>query len=1008
MRRLSLVFGSTTLAISTVLASFMGGLALGSWLLGRYADRHPERCLRVYGLLEIGIGVSALSIPFLLRAVERVYLLAYPSLEGSPQLFLVLQFLLVSAVLILPTAFMGGTLPLLVRHSVRQDGEIAKRVGGFYAANTIGAAIGTILATYLLLPYAGVARTELLAAAANFLVGGVVLASVMRRPMEEAARPRTTAASEPVSPAATTRRGDHSLLIGIGLSGFAALAYEVVWSRVLSSFLGSSIYALGMVLLVFLLGISLGSVLLSRLRLEGPAAREAFAITQAGLTLAGLVAFDRLPHLPAFFLSLFPQVRNSFLSLQLVELLVVAVLLLVPALLLGAAFPSVVTATTHSFRESGGRIGRVVVWNTAGNVLGAFIAGFILIPRLGLSASFVVIIATSALATLVAVWAEPVRRKSLILLAAAGSAAAAILLPSWPPEVLASGVGFFADEFKTPKRWRDAMDALDLIFYKDGVNTTISVDRAGPYIYYRSNGKTDASTSPGDMTVQLYLGHLGMLLHPAPRDVFVIGLGTGVTAASAARYPVRSIDVVDIEPSSREASGFFSARNRNVLADPRVRLILADGRNALLARPKTYDVIISDPSDVWVAGVGHLFTHEFYEIARSRLRPGGVMIQWLHLHALPPEQFRLIAKTFRSSFPHATLWHTNRGTVILAGTVDAVPWSFQRITQVLRDMPEVAQDFRGLGLYDTLSVFAGLALTEADYETWVSRVPNLHSDDRPDVEFFTPRALYADTVSANDEELQKAQHALLPPMTDFPPGFWTAGARYTLGSAYVALARTQQGIRLLEVAVRIEPTNELFLAGLGEVYAHVGRDEAAAALFRRSLQSDPGNPVAAIGLAALLQKQGRAAEAETILRQGLARRPDDPALLETAGNFYASLKRHAEALSCYERALEKNPRSASLELGAAQSLLVLEKPEDARLRFRQAIELAPTDPFVQREAGKGLLQAGDNRTAITAFSKALALDALDRESLIGLYEAARRSGDAATAARAQERLRRGK
>ncbi|HEY6931711.1 MAG TPA: fused MFS/spermidine synthase [Thermoanaerobaculia bacterium] len=1006
MRRLALVFGSTTLAISTVLASFMGGLALGSWLLGRYADRHPDRSLRLYGWLELGIGAAALSIPFLLRAAERVYLAAYPRLEGSPELFLLLQFLLVSAILVIPTAFMGGTLPLLVRYSVRRDGEIGSRVGGFYAANTIGAAAGTILSTYVLLPYTGVANTELAAAATNFAIGGIVLLLAVRATAARrfAAEKAEILRSEPR--AARLRAGDLSLLVGIGLSGFAAIAYEVIWSRVLSSVLGSSVYALGMVLLVFLLGISLGSAVVGRLRLSGPAARESFAITQAGLTLAGLVALDRLPHLPAFFLTLFPGVRSSFLNLQLAELLVVAALLFVPALLLGAAFPSVVAATTDSADGAGGGVGRVIVWNTAGNVVGAFVGGFLLIPHLGLSASFVVIIAASGLATLIAALASPMRRKGLALLAACGSVTAAILLPAWPPEVLASGVGFFAGEFKTPKQWREAMDALDLLFYKDGVNTTISVDRAGPYIYYRSNGKTDASTSPGDMTEQLYLGHLGMLLHPNPRDVFVIGLGTGVTAASAARYPVRSIDIADIEPSSREASGFFAARNRNVLADPRVRLLIADGRNALLARPKTYDVVISDPSDVWVAGVGHLFTREFYEIARSRLRPGGVMIQWLHLHALPPEQFRRIAASFRSVFPHATLWHTNRGAVILAGTVDPVPWSFQRITRALRDLPGVAKDFHGLGLDDPLSIFAGLALSETDYAAWISKTPELHTDDRPTVEFFTPRALYEDTVSANDEELQKAQRELLPPMADFPPGFWTPAARYTLGAGYMALARTRQGLRLLEEAVRLEPTNATFLTGLGEVYAHIGRDDAAADHFRRALQSDPGNPIASVGLAAILQKQNRVPEAEAILGGGLARTPDEPSLLQAAGNLSASLGQHTEALSFYERALQRSPGSAPLALAAGQSLLALSRPAEARARFQQAIEQAPTDPFIQREAGKGLLQIGDNPGAVAAFSKALALDALDRESLLGLYEAARRGGDAVAAARAQEQLRR--
>jgi spermidine synthase len=248
--------------------------------------------------------------------------------------------------------------------------------------------------------------------------------------------------------------------------------------------------------------------------------------------------------------------------------------------------------------------------------------------------------------------------------------------------VLASGAAFYAPVYQSADALLAAVRETELLYYRDGVSSTISVDRQGNHRFYRTNGKTDASTDPGDMANQILLGHLPMLLHPDPADVFILGLGTGVTAGAVARYPVRSIEIVDIEPAAREATRFFEAENRRVLADPRARLITADGRNALLARPRTYDVIISDPSDLWVAGVGTLFTREFYEVARSRLRPGGIMVQWIHTHAILPAQLKLIVATFRSAFPATSLWRPNRGDIILMGSVAPVVWDYDRLRQV--------------------------------------------------------------------------------------------------------------------------------------------------------------------------------------------------------------------------------------------------------------------------------------------------------------------------------------
>jgi len=879
MRRLALVFGSTTLAVSTVLAAFMGGLALGSLRFGRRADRDPVRALRVYGRLEIGIGILALAVPLLLKAAAAVYLGLEPALEGSPFLFFALQFALAAGVLVLPTTLMGGTLPLLSRYAVASSSEVARRVGSLYAANTLGAAAGVGLATYFLLPDLGISAAERLAAAANLAVGGLALrlARPPDAPTEDAEAPATAAPAAELAPESPS--GRRALLWGAAASGLCAMAFEVAWSRTLAMILGSSVYAFGMMLAIFLAGLSIGSALFARTRLAR-APVEAFAAAQAGIAAAGLSGIYLVGQLPAGVVALHPLARESFFFQELVQLVLTVPLVLPAAVLFGVAYPAAIAATTSSPEGVGRGVARVTVWNTAGTVAGAFLGGFVLVPRLGLRAAILFAAAASAAAALGALTASrrPARRP-LLAGGLAVAVLAAILAPAWPRKELATGVGFFAGNYKTASDWRAAAARLDLLFYKDGVSTTLSVDREAGELYYRSNGKTDASTHPSDMAVQVLIGQIGMMLHPDPKDVFVLGLGTGVSAAAVARHPVHSIDIVDIEPSGVAAARFFEKENRRILADPRVRYIAADGRNVLLARRKTYDVIISDPSDIWVAGVGNLFTKEFYETARTRLKPGGVMVQWWHTHALRPEHLKMIVATFRSVFPRASYWRPNFGDVILAGTADPVSWDFKRIKQKFETVPGLADDLRGIGIWSPAAFFGPFVLAGGDLDRLLADAPGLHTDDHPVIEFFAPRALYAETSPHNDALIEAAQTRLFPDMENFDPARdLDPHETYLLGFARASMNRFDSAISLMEDSVRRDPTNPKAWIGLGNQYAGQSRPERAIAAYRSALAAAPGEPEASLELARMLAAQADTDGAAKVVRDALARNPGDAAL----------------------------------------------------------------------------------------------------------------------------------
>ena len=391
-----------------------------------------------------------------------------------------------------------------------------------------------------------------------------------------------------------------------------------------------------------------------------------------------------LPRIPFLFIRYFPLFRDAFRRQIAAHFVAAAMVALVPSLLFGATFPAVVGSLGGAAARFGRTIGAAYVANTIGTVVGAGLAGFILIPTFGLRPTMTLGVLAAAGAGLGVWWrlGSPRLPRIAELTPALAGLLIIALLPAWPREVFAAGIGFFAPRLASDdETLADAVSRMRLLYYRDGINTTISVDQTAQTLFYRSNGRTEASTDPLDMANQLLLGHLPMLLHPAPRDVFVLGLGTGITAAAIARYPVQHMDIVELEPAAAQAARFFDSYTRKVLDDPRVRLIVGDGRNRLLAMPTQYDVIVSDPSDIWVAGTGSLTTLEYYRIVAARLRPGGVFAQWVHTQTVLPDDLGLLAATFHAVFPRTEIWTSAPGNLIFLGTRDSVPWDYARLKE---------------------------------------------------------------------------------------------------------------------------------------------------------------------------------------------------------------------------------------------------------------------------------------------------------------------------------------
>lgn len=879
MRRLALVFGSTTLATSTVLAAFLGGLAIGTWIWGRLGDFRPQSVLGAFAGAEIATGIYGLASLGIFRLVQAVYLSVYPPLANHAALFTGVQFVLSALAILLPTILMGASLPLLARLTISNFRGMVRSAGSIYGWNTLGAACGAAATTYALLPVYGLSSSIEVAAITNVLAGAAALYLLWRK----WAAPATVPAD--LTPAlADAGAPDHLieilLLADFAASGFAATTFEVSWTRLLAMVMGSSVYAFGTLVVIVLLGLGVGSAIysLALRKAKTDAHRRWFAILESLVACSAAASFLILPRIPYWFIRYFPLFKDAFRWQIAAHFAAAAAVALLPALFFGATFPAAIGSLGGSASRFGRIIGAAYVANTIGTVAGACLAGFLLIPTFGLRLTITLGVLATAAAGFAVWWritADRVQRIAELTPAIAALVIIAVL-PTWPREVFAAGIGFFAPRMDADESLADVVSRMHLLYYRDGINTTISVDQTGPTLYYRSNGKTDASTDPVDMANQLLLGHLPMLLHPAPSDVFVLGLGTGVTVSAIGRYPVKQIDIVELEPSAAKAARLFDANTRKVLDDPRVHLIIGDGRNRLLGISKRYDVIVSDPSDIWVAGTGSLATLEYYRIVASRLKPNGIFAQWVHTHALEPEDLELLAATFHAAFPRTEIWMSAPGNLIFLGTRDPVPWDYARLKERFTEIPGVADDLQSVGILQPFALFGAQVLGPDQSALFVQDVDGLHTDDHPVLEFRTPRALYVDTTPMIAQELSDSRLSVAPTIVGFDPEHdLDAQGAYLLGFAYATVGQPNQAITYMEQSTKMAPKNPTYLVGLGNQYRAAGRINDAQAAFEKALELDLNNVEALLSLGELRLNEGQLQWTRVLAERALQLAPQD-------------------------------------------------------------------------------------------------------------------------------------
>jgi spermidine synthase len=1019
IRLLGLVFGHTVFAITTVLAAFMAGLALGSFGAGHLIDRQP-RPLRLYGALEIGVGLFCLAVPFALPVLEWIYLALATKLGLSLVTLTLAQFVVLFGVLLLPTTLMGATLPVLTRFFVQDEQSLGRRVGLLYALNTLGAVAGTALAGYLLLPTFGMRGTVFLAVTVNVGIGALCI--LYDRQLRVAV---PAAAPAPVEgPVASARIP--AIAIALAVSGAASMVYEVAWTRALTLVVGSSTYAFTGMLVAFLIGIAGGSALFSWLLGARRLGVGTFVVLQFGAALSATAVLPIFERLPGMLLrAMTVSVEPTFMLVIQVVLSVVA--MLVPTLFIGATFPCAVKAVAHAVNRVGFDVGRLYAFNTLGAIAGTVVTGFVLIPLIGVQmtakTAVMINVATGLALLLFAVPVTPVRRAAA---AAAGLAivGGAVAVPAWNPDVMSSGIAVYGHRMGYAASQRDlarALPASTLLSYEDGLSATVTVHRNRGTTFLRVNGKTDASTGL-DMHTQLISGHLPMLMHPAPKNVLVIGFGSGVTVSAVARHAAEHIDIVEIEPAIIRAGTFFADVNRNVLQDPRVHLAVADGRNFLLTTPRRYDVIISEPSNPWIGGLASLFSEEFYALAKSRLKADGVMLQWVQGYGFHPSDLKMVVNTFRTSFPGTTIWHTHSvGDYLLLGRARATVIDVARLAARVDGTPGVRDDFARSGLTTAESLFADFILNEAD-ATRFAGDGGVNDDDLLPLEFSAPRSLHLPTASLNFSILRSFRTAEFPLLGPSADVLDTVGARHAIGRAYVAKDLPAEAARHFEAALKADPRHvpswiELGKAQkrlklsmkaavsfesalkldagaaeahfqLADLYKREGLADLALATATRAATLDPQRPAYHVLVGSLLMEQGRLEEAETRLVGARAAAPRDPAVLDNLANVYMRLGRPADAVGVLREAVAMHPDDPELSHHLGKAYLAAKQYPAAITALNRAAENRGNIAGVHVDLGYAHLGQGNFVGAVIALERAISLDptqAAASQTLSGLY-----------------------
>ena len=922
-KRFAHVWGSSSLAMASVVASFLAGLGLGAWLLGARADR-IRRPLLAYAVLEFFIAAWAVCLPFVAPWCTRIAAAATPALEGQPLALTAVRVLSTFLLLAPACLSMGATLPLLVRWLALHGHGVGRATAWLYAFNAAGAAAGAWIAGFHLLPAIGMDNTNLVTAGVS--AGIAVMAFATDRAMEGSAAAQAgathavaAAEHEPAGFEAPQSAPRPALYAAALLAGFGALALQMVWGRELGLLVGPTTFAFSALVIVFIAGLGAGSLCFALLGARLGDARRWIAVATLLIVAGTLLGRLASPHLAELVGILEPQRSSALFNAALCSG-VSAVLEFVATFAMGMFFPALVALLGAGSRQAGASVGRIYAWNTVGSIVGALCTLSLLMPSIGSQATTTLALAAYLLA-LLCVLAPRWRGRELELGVVLTSIA--LLCSPWrsndPRE---TNLGLYLYGLEAQKTL--SKDRSRILSFREGANANVLVleldsneqtpgapDRIKNL---RVNGKVDASNW-SDMPMQLGSAYFPMLLRPNTESVLVIGMGSGTTVGAALAFPRTRVTCCELEPEIVEAARFFAPENKKPHSSPRFRSVSDDGRNHVQAHAVSYDLIISEPSNPWIAGISNLYTQEFYKVVRERLNRGGLFVQWMQTYGLSAQQHALIAGTALSVFPQIALLRINEHDTLFLCANDPIVPSSARLDDaqaLLDELTDVREDLkRYFGSVDVRALLLSVLMLDHAGVQALSAVDGhgeINTDANMRLEFGAPRDLFEMRLGQRRRPLE-AIHAAFDPRHCaqlISSWGWTEAQAHALRAHKRALLARGDGPKAFAI-------NELLLA-----YAADDLEAQADQL----LWSPPGDPtefqdavrqlaatapIEAVRVAKNWLDQGQFARARAIYSELAAAMPDSPTVLAGLALCHANLAEPKRARELLQRARKIDP-----------------------------------------------------------------------------------------------------
>lgn len=960
VRFFAVAMGSTIYAASAVTAAFMAGLAIGAWAVGSLADR-TKKPLAWYAFFEAAIGAYAVAFLYAMPALDS----AACGIGSIPA-----KFFVTAGALAVPTILMGATLPFISSAYVRifrpANNDFA--VSFLYGINALGGVTGIFLSSFYMIYLFGVTRTTFITALGNFAVAlaALLISSKAGARQENAG---TDAPAPETGPGAAaqpeSKRGAPGFARAVSFFafftvGFAALALEIVWTRLLVLIIGTSTYAFSIILIAYICGIPLGSIGIPLLIRRSPR-MEAFGVVLMMLAIASFVTIPLISLSPYIFIKIYNSFHTDFSTFTFIQYLMCLMVLLAPTTLSGYAFTCAVGTLKTGSGTIGADVGRLYFFNTVGSVLGSISAPFFLIKHFGLQNSILYLSVLYLLTGfLVTAASDATRHMKVLRIGISLLAFLGLFLTCGNLDmgVIASGVHYHPEKFEGVSSFGQIEKMIKKsrqMYLAEGVDSTVGIyTQPGGTTFLKINGKTDASTGWYDMNTQLLLAHLPMMLCKHPDSVAVIGLGAGVTTGAVLKYSPKRVDCVEISPNVIDAARYFNKINEMDFSSPVLSLIEEDGLTFMKTTPHKYNVIISEPSNPWIAGIASLFTVEHFRNCRARLEKGGVMCQWLQIYSMTYDDFVRILVTFHGVFPNCSVWLSSWGDALFLAAND----DFEVDFNLLRARFDKEQYKKQLNLIEILtpeSLLAHQILDNEAVKKIVAENPavEVNSNDRQFLEFSAPVNYYrqdSEIIKSNLVKVQNADKLLLGNyLKEFEP---TDKSYETIGRAFFKLKLYDQARQCFDRAASKNPA-------LWFLHLKVAEQRFAEKAFYEALNEIQ---------VALFLAPDKMECYSAFFKVALEMR-----------DYYAIIRVFEEGQKYFTGA---DRYQYFLALGVANE--GIDRPVDAILNYRKAIELADDCAAAHKKLGLLYLSLNDRKLAAAHLEKSHKLTPNDPEVIDAL------------------------